>query len=81
MEFHVSRGFQTDSTRGQNPQPVEFLLVKFFQMEEADRRKALGTSTERPENILLADRGIQLTLLRWLISVIGIIHKLKSFAF
>jgi len=65
---------------------VPFVLVGIFRYqllsdpEEADRRSALhpDRSSERPEEILLGDRGVRLTLLGWLatVSSVGIAHKL-----
>ena len=60
---------------------VPFVLVGIFRYqllsdpEEAERRRALNPdrTSEKPEEILLGDRGIKLTLLGWLITtaVIG----------
>jgi decaprenyl-phosphate phosphoribosyltransferase len=63
---------------------VPFVLVGIFRYqllsdpEESDRRRSLSPdhTTEKPEEILLGDRGIQLTLLGWLVtaSAIGAGH-------
>ncbi|MCT0199270.1 decaprenyl-phosphate phosphoribosyltransferase [Synechococcus sp. CS-1325] len=65
---------------------VPFVLVGIFRYqllsdpEEAERRVALHPerSSEKPEEILLGDRGVQLTLLTWLLTVagVGIAHRL-----
>ena len=62
---------------------VPFVLVGIFRYqllsdpEEAERRRAIDPdrTSEKPEEILLADRGIRLTLLGWLITtaVIGVL--------
>ncbi len=58
---------------------VPFVLVGIFRYQllsdpqETERRGALHgqrSSSEKPEEILLGDRGIQLTLLGWLITVL-----------
>jgi len=57
---------------------IPFVLVGIFRYqllsdpEEASRRQAESPdrSSEKPEEILLGDRGIQLTLLGWLITVL-----------
>ena len=57
---------------------VPFVLVGIFRYqllsdpEEAERRRLLvpGYTTEKPEEILLGDRGIQLTLFAWLFTVV-----------
>lgn len=59
---------------------VPFVLVGIFRYqllsdpEEAERRiqDSQDTSTEKPEEILLSDRGIQLTILGWLVTVITV---------
>ncbi len=66
---------------------VPFVLVGIFRYqllsdpEEAERRRALSPdrTSEKPEEILLGDRGIQLTLLGWLITsvAIGVISQLS----
>lgn len=66
---------------------VPFVLVGIFRYqllsdpEEAERRAALHPerSSERPEEILLGDRGVRLTLLAWLLTVagVGIAHRLQ----
>lgn len=63
---------------------VPFVLVGIFRYQllsdpdESERRRALSPdhTTEKPEEILLGDRGIQLTLLAWLVtaSAIGAGH-------
>jgi 4-hydroxybenzoate polyprenyltransferase len=63
---------------------VPFVLAGIFRYQllsdpdEADRRLTLSPdhSTEKPEEILLGDPGIQLTLLAWLVtaSAIGVGH-------
>lgn len=65
---------------------VPFVLVGIFRYqllsdpEEAERRAALypDRSSEKPEEILLGDRGVRLTLLAWLFTVagVGIAHRL-----
>jgi 4-hydroxybenzoate polyprenyltransferase len=65
---------------------VPFVLVGIFRYqllsdpEEAERRAALypERSSEKPEEILLGDRGVRLTLLAWLLTVagVGIAHRL-----
>ncbi len=64
---------------------VPFVLVGIFRYqllsdpEEAERRRLLDPerSSEKPEEILLSDRGIQLTLLAWLATtaVIGLLNR------
>ena len=64
---------------------VPFVLVGIFRYqllsdpEEAERRHqgSIDQSSEQPEEILLGDRGIQLTLISWLLSVavIGLIGR------
>lgn len=64
---------------------VPFVLVGIFRYqllsdpEEAERRRARAPacSSEQPEEILLGDRGIQLTLAGWLMTtaVIGLISR------
>ncbi|HYP03586.1 MAG TPA: decaprenyl-phosphate phosphoribosyltransferase, partial [Cyanobium sp.] len=66
---------------------VPFVLVGIFRYqllsdpEEAERRAALypERSSEKPEEILLGDRGVRLTLLAWLLTVagVGIAHRLQ----
>jgi decaprenyl-phosphate phosphoribosyltransferase len=66
---------------------VPFVLVGIFRYqllsdpEEALRRRSGATerSSEKPEEILLGDRGIQLTLMGWLLatSAIGVISPLS----
>lgn len=59
---------------------LPFVLVGIFRYQllsdpdEAERRQnwGLGTSTERPEDILLSDRGIQLAVIGWLITVVAV---------
>lgn len=63
---------------------VPFVLAGIFRYQllsdpdESERRRALSPdhTTEKPEEILLGDRGIQLTLLAWLVtaSAIGAGH-------
>lgn len=67
---------------------VPFVLVAIFRYqllsdpEEAQRRRVLNPecTSEKPEEILLHDRGIKLTLLGWLITtaVIGSLSHLSS---
>jgi 4-hydroxybenzoate polyprenyltransferase len=67
---------------------VPFVLVGIFRYqllsdpEEAVRRAALypERSSEKPEEILLGDRGVRLTLLAWLVTVagVGIAHRLHA---
>jgi hypothetical protein len=69
---------------------VPFVLAGIFRYQllsdpyEADRRRQLNPdhTTETPEEILLDDRGIQLTLVSWLIavSVIGACHHMTNMA-
>lgn len=64
---------------------VPFVLVGIFRYQmlsdpqEADRRILLSPerTSEKPEEILLGDRGIQLILLAWLITVVvvGLAHR------
>ncbi len=64
---------------------VPFVLVGIFRYqllsdpEEATRRleESPQRSSEKPEEILLGDRGIQLTLLGWLLSVVivGLLNR------
>jgi decaprenyl-phosphate phosphoribosyltransferase len=64
---------------------VPFVLVGIFRYqllsdpEEAARRRCAypERNTEKPEEILLGDRGIQLTLLGWLLItvIIGVISR------
>lgn len=64
---------------------VPFALVGIFRYqllsdpEEAERRRLLTPehTSEKPEEILLGDRGIQLTLLAWLFTVVvvGLSHR------
>lgn len=64
---------------------VPFALVGIFRYqllsdpEEAERRLLLSPdcTSEKPEEILLGDRGIQLTLLGWLVTVVvvGLSHR------
>lgn len=64
---------------------VPFVLVGIFRYQllsdpaEAERRQqwAPDLSSEKPEEILLGDRGIQLTLLGWLVAtvVIGLLSR------
>lgn len=66
---------------------VPFVLVGIFRYqllsdpEEAGRRDTLypDRTTEKPEEILLADHGVRLTLLAWLgtVAAVGIAHKLN----
>jgi 4-hydroxybenzoate polyprenyltransferase len=59
---------------------VPFVLVGIFRYqllsdpEEAERRRRLSPaqSSEAPEEILLGDRGIQLTLMGWLVTVVAV---------
>ena len=59
---------------------VPFVLVGIFRYQllsdpnEAERRlhDSPDQTTEKPEEILLSDRGIQLTLMGWLITVISV---------
>lgn len=59
---------------------LPFVLVGIFRYQllsdpdESDRRQALSPNqtTEKPEQILLGDRGIQLTILAWLVTAIAI---------
>lgn len=63
---------------------IPFVLAGIFRYQllsdpdESNRRRALAPdhTTEKPEEILLGDRGIQLTLLAWLVtaSAIGASH-------
>jgi hypothetical protein len=65
---------------------VPFVLVGIFRYqllsdpEEAQRRASANPeqTTEKPEEILLGDRGIHLTLLGWLVTVVvvGVAHRL-----
>ncbi|MEB3319087.1 MAG: decaprenyl-phosphate phosphoribosyltransferase [Cyanobacteriota bacterium] len=67
---------------------VPFVLVGIFRYqllsdpEEANRRMegSPGQSSEKPEEILLGDRGIQLTLVGWLLTVIviGLLNRLRA---
>tara|TARA_Y100001968_G_scaffold330729_1_gene383382 strand:+ start:1220 stop:2146 length:927 start_codon:yes stop_codon:yes gene_type:complete len=62
-----------------------FVLIGIFRYqlisdpEESERRKSKGKqlTTEKPEEILLGDKGIKLTILGWLITVfiIGVIYR------
>ena len=64
---------------------VPFALVGIFRYqllsdpEEAERRRLLAfeRTSEKPEEILLGDRGIQFTLLAWLLTVVvvGLSHR------
>ena len=64
---------------------VPFVLVGIFRYQllsdpaEAERRRALAPerTSEKPEEILLEDRGIQLTLAGWLFTsvLIGTLHR------
>jgi decaprenyl-phosphate phosphoribosyltransferase len=64
---------------------VPFVMVGIFRYqllsdpEEAERRRLLTPehTSEKPEEILLGDRGIQLTLLAWLFTVVvvGLSHR------
>lgn len=64
---------------------VPFALVGIFRYqllsdpEEAERRRLLAPerTSEKPEEILLGDRGIQCTLLAWLVTVmvVGLSHR------
>ena len=64
---------------------VPFALVGIFRYQllsdpqEADRRSLVSPerTSEKPEEILLGDRGIQLTLLAWLLTVVvvGLAHR------
>lgn len=64
---------------------VPFALVGIFRYqllsdpEEAERRRAVSPqrTSEKPEEILLGDRGIQITLLAWLLTVVvvGLSHR------
>ena len=64
---------------------VPFVLVGIFRYqllsdpEESERRAGANPdqTTEKPEEILLGDRGIQLTLLGWLLTVVvvGMAHR------
>jgi len=64
---------------------VPFVLIGIFRYQllsdpdEAERRQALSLepSSEKPEEILLGDRGVQLTLLGWLITVaiVGLLNR------
>ena len=64
---------------------VPFVLVGIFRYqllsdpEEAERRRASNAdrTSEKPEEILLGDRGIKLTLLGWLITtaVVGVLGR------
>ena len=63
---------------------IPFVLFGIFRYqlisdpEEYERRKLLGKSltSERPEEILLSDQGIKITILGWLITIfiIGVTH-------
>jgi decaprenyl-phosphate phosphoribosyltransferase len=65
---------------------VPFVLVGIFRHQllsdpdESERRRTLhpNHATEKPEDILPGDRGIQLTLMAWLVTatVIGVAHHL-----
>ena len=67
---------------------VPFVLVGIFRYqllsdpEEADRRRSCDQerSSEKPEEILARDRGIQLTLLGWLVTtaMIGLVNTFRS---
>ena len=67
---------------------VPFVLVGIFRYqllsdpEEAQRRQASSSActSEKPEEILLGDRGIQLTLAGWLLttSLIGVLSHLQQ---
>lgn len=64
---------------------VPFVLVGIFRYQllsdpdEAERRQAQAKdqSSEKPEEILLGDRGVQLTLLGWVITVVivGLLNR------
>lgn len=64
---------------------VPFVLVGIFRYQllsdpdEAERRQAMAKdqNSERPEEILLGDRGVQLTLLGWVITVaiVGLLNR------
>jgi len=64
---------------------VPFVLVGIFRYqllsdpEEAERRRSLDpeSTSEKPEEILLGDRGIQITLVGWLVTtcLIGVISR------
>jgi decaprenyl-phosphate phosphoribosyltransferase len=64
---------------------VPFALVGIFRYqllsdpEEAERRRSFAPerTSEKPEEILLGDRGIQFTLLAWLLTVVvvGLSHR------
>jgi len=64
---------------------VPFVLVGIFRYqllsdpEEAERRRCVDPerTSEKPEEILLGDRGIQFTLLAWLLTVVvvGLSHR------
>lgn len=64
---------------------VPFVLVGIFRYqllsdpEEAERRRRVDAerTSEKPEEILLGDRGIQLTLACWLLTTaaIGLISR------
>jgi hypothetical protein len=64
---------------------VPFVLVGIFRYqllsdpEEAERRRSVAPdrTSEKPEEILLGDRGIQLTLAGWLLTtfLIGLISR------
>lgn len=66
---------------------VPFVLVGIFRYqllsdpEEAERRRLIDQerTSEKPEEILLGDRGIQLTLVGWLLTTlaIGLIHAFR----
>jgi 4-hydroxybenzoate polyprenyltransferase len=65
---------------------LPFVLVGIFRYQllsdpdEAERRRAKDSShtSEKPEDILLRDRGIQFTMMGWLaaVMVVGIGHRL-----
>jgi decaprenyl-phosphate phosphoribosyltransferase len=69
---------------------VSFLLVGIVRYQllsdprESDRRRSSqpNQTTEKPGEILLSDRGIQLTLLAWLVmvTVIGTSHHMGRLA-
>ena len=81
VKFNLGKDFVSVSLIG----TVPFVLVGIFRYqllsdpEEAGRRQqwAPERSSEKPEEILLGDRGIQLTLAGWLVTtaVIGLLSR------
>ena len=59
---------------------VPFVLVGIFRYQllsdpsDQERRKSKNSyiSSEMPEEILLRDRGIQLSILGWLVTILGV---------